>query len=368
MTLRLLLMFFIPLVSLGQTSSIDSIIESKIQSDSENPIFSILLHIEKGGKICYSRGYGTSDKNSQPVTENSKFKIASSTKIFVSTIILQLIEEKKLKLTDKVFQYLNNLNYLQFDNLHSFENISYSNQISVADLLSHRSGLADIFNDRQDEFFSHLLQNPQEQYSPKSIVELYYSFDLNHSSVFEPNKGWHYSDMNYVLLGLIIESIEQLELYETIRNRILIPLKMEDTYFEFYENPTNKGNLVNQYIGKINFSKLNTSFDWAGGGLVSTNQDLSIFIKALFEYELINTESLNKMIDVKYTKESEYRYGLGVYESIYNGKTYFGHYGFYGTYVGYSPESNTAISYSINQAITDFDVHSLISEILKLSE
>ena len=174
--------------------------------------------------------------------------------------------------------------------------------------------------------------------------------------------------MNYVLLGLIIESIEELELHETIRNRILIPLKMADTYFEFYENPTNKDNLVNQYFGNINFSKLNTSFDWAGGGLVSTNQDLSIFIKALFEYKLINTKSLKKMIDVKFTKESEYRYGLGVYESIYNGKTYIGHYGFYGTYVGYCPESKTVISYSINQAIPHFDVNGFISKILKLSE
>ena len=68
----------------------------------------------------------------------------------------------------KAFQDLNNLDYLQLDNLHSFESKSYSNQISIEDLLSHRSGLADIFSDRQDEFFSHLLQNPQKQYSPKS--------------------------------------------------------------------------------------------------------------------------------------------------------------------------------------------------------
>lgn len=353
---------------MGQTSSIDSIMKNKIQSDSENPIYSILLHLEKEGEIYYTKGYGTSDKNSQPVTENSKFKIASSTKMFVATIILQLIEEEKLKLADQAFQYLNNLDYILFENLHYFESTSYSKQITIEDLLSHRSGLADIFTDRQGEFFSHLLKNPQKQYSPKSIVELYYSYGLNHSSLFEPNKGWHYSDMNYVLLGLIIESIEQRELHETIRNRILIPLKMEDTYFEFYEKATYQGNIVNQYFGKINFSKLNTSFDWAGGGLVSTNQDVSIFIKALFECQLLNKESLKKMIDVKFTKKSEYRYGLGVYESIYNGKIYFGHYGFYGTYIGYCPESNNVISYAINNAITDFDVHSLISEILKLSE
>ena len=74
------------------------------------------------------------------------------------------------------------------------------------------------------------------------------------------------------------------------------------------------------------------------------------------------------MIDVKFSKENESRYGLGIYESNYNGKTYFGHYGFYGTYFGYCPETKTAISYSISQAITEFNTYNLISKILKLTE
>jgi D-alanyl-D-alanine carboxypeptidase len=172
--------------------------------------------------------------------------------------------------------------------------------------------------------------------------------------------------MNYVLLGLIIEQIEQTTLSESIRKRILNPFEMEDTYFEFYEENKSKNRMVCQYIGNINFTKINTSFDWSGGGLVSTNKDLATFIKSLFNLELINQESLNKMIDVKFSKEQENRYGLGIYESEYNGNTYFGHYGFYGTYVGFCPKTKTEISYSISQVTPNFNVYEFINESLKL--
>ena len=74
------------------------------------------------------------------------------------------------------------------------------------------------------------------------------------------------------------------------------------------------------------------------------------------------------MVDVKFTNEQENRYGLGIYESEYNGNTYFGHYGFYGTYVGYCPETKTVISYSISQATPIFNVYQFINKIFKLME
>lgn len=143
---------------------------------------------------------------------------------------------------------------------------------------------------------------------------------------------------------------------------------MRETYFEFYEEPLQKPNLIDQYVGNLNFSQMNTSFDWSGGGLISTNNDMIIFIKSLFNSKLVNRQSLEKMIDVKFSKSNEDRYGLGIYETNYNGNIYFGHYGFYGTYVGYCPETKTALSYSINQAMTKFSNHDLISEILELNE
>jgi len=369
MKIQLLILLIIPLISYGQSDSITSIAKARISHESENPVHSILLYIEKQDtKYIYNTGFGKLDQDLQAASKNDQFRIASSTKLFVSTVILQLIEEGKLKLNNKASHYLKNIDYLDFGNIHILNNKSFSNEITIKQLLSHRTGLADIFTDKEQEFFSHVLQEPAKQYSPELIIQLYYQYKLNKTAHFEPNTGWFYSDMNFVLLGLIIEQIENTTLSESIRNRILHPLEMKDTYFEFYEVPPQKGNLVNQYAGNYNFSEINTSFDWSGGGLVSTNKDLATFIKSLFNLDLINKKSLNEMIDVKFTNEQENRYGLGIYESKYNGNIYFGHYGFYGTYVGYCPDTKTVISYSISQVTPDFNVYSFISEILNISE
>ena len=369
MKIYVIILFVLPLLSVGQNDSIALLAKSKINPDAENPVYSIMLYIGKtDNNSIYNKGFGSAGPSHQVVSKDSQFKIASSTKLFVSTIILQLVEEGKLSLNDKAFQYLKNINYLDFGNFHIFKGKKYADKITIRQLLSHRSGLSDIFSDKEQDFFNLLMKHPNKQYTPKSIVDLYFQYHLNENPHFKPNEGWYYSDMNYVLLGLIIESIEQQQLHESIRSRILDRLKMNNTYFEFYEKPSHNRNPVNQYVGNINFSDLNTSFDWAGGGLVSTNQDLANFIKALFECKLINRKLLKKMIDVKYTKEGENRYGLGIYESDYNGKIFYGHYGFYGTYIGYCPETKTILSYCISQATPDFNVYDFICKVLEYKE
>ncbi len=360
------LLFFSNII-IGQNDSISQRIISNINPHSEAPVHSILLYLEnENSGVIYNEGFGTASKLGHAVTKLSAFKIASSTKLFVSTIILQLEEEGKLSINDTISNYLDAIDYLDFNNLHILNGIKHAQEITIEQLLAHRSGLADIFTDREDEFFELLFQNPDKNYTPESIIELYYQFNLNKEPKFIPGQGWHYSDINYLLLGLIIEQLDTSKLAQSIRNRILQPLEMKHTFFEYYENPIAKLDKIHQYFGAINFSKLNTSFDWAGGGLVSTNSDLVLFIKALFNYKLINKESLAKMIDVKSTKDNESRYGLGVYEFNLNGNIYYGHFGFYNTFIGYCPASKLVLSYSISQANPDFNTYGFISELSTL--
>lgn len=354
-------------ISFAQNSTIHKMIEKKIDHFSKTPVHSILLYIENEN-FKYIEGFGLIDGEENTVSKNSPFRIASSTKLFVATIILQLEEEGKLQLNDRVHCYLKEMDYLDFKNFHNLNGEKYSNEITIKQLLSHRSGLADIFTDKEESFFNILFQNPTKQYNPKKIIDLYHQFYLHNKPHFIPNRGWHYSDMNYVLLGLLIEKIDSTSLATSIRNRILTPLKMNDTYFEFYEKPMNQDKIIQQYVGSINFSKINTSFDWAGGGLVSTNENLAIYIKALFNLEIIKQESLEKMIDVEYTKENESRYGLGVYEFVINGDIFYGHFGFYGTFIGYCPKTKTTLSYSISQATPNFNSYQFIGDFLNLSK
>ena len=355
---------FITSISFAQIKTINKMIAKKIDHYSENPVHSILFYVENEN-YKYHEGFGLMDKEGGTISKNSPFRIASSTKLFLATIMLQLQEEGKLNITDRVFKYLKDIKYLQFEDFHNLNEKKYAKAITIKQLLSHRSGLADIFTDKQEDFFKMVIQNPTKQFSPKAIIDLYYQFNLHNNPHYKPNEGWFYSDINYVLLGLIIEELDKTTLSQSIRNRILTPLKMENTYFEFYEAPINKDKTIQQYLEHTNFSNINTSFDWAGGGLISTNDDLAVFIKALFNLELINQESLQKMIDVKHTNNSESRYGLGVYEFVVNEDVFFGHFGFYGTFVGYCPKNKTTLSYSISQTTPNFNTYNFVSQLLQ---
>ena len=365
MRIFLLLSLLFPLCLLAQTDTILSILQSKINHSGKQAVHSILFYLEETeGDLLFNEGFGLSEKKGDEVVKDAQFKIASITKTFVATIVLQLEEEGKLRLEDKSFDYLKGIDFLDLEDFHLYEKVPYANTITIEHLLAHRSGLADIFNDKAFRFFLGVFLNKNKQYSPEAILKQYYRYGLNQKAHFKPGDGFHYSDMNYVLLGLLIEQIEEKPLAEVIRARILAPLHMKDTYLEFYEPPKNKRQVVHQYINKTDMTQVNTSFDWAGGGLVSTMPDLAIFIKALFEGQLIDKGSLQKMTSMKFTQEHHNRYGLGLYESTYNDAVFYGHYGFYGSYLGYCPEKKMVIAYNISQSNTDFYVGGMVNEIL----
>ena len=359
----IILLTLLPAISNAQATS--TLLQEKLDDSTENPVYGMSIVIQRQGNVVLSEAIGKRKKNGEALRVTDQFRIASSTKLYVSTIILQLLEEGKLSLEDKIYSYLNEIEYLRLDDFHFYETLAFVNGITIEQLLSHKSGLADIFNDKQDAFFEHLISNLQQQYRPKDVVDLYYEYGLNKEAKFEPGEGWHYSDMNYMLLGLLIEKVDQKSLSQSIRDRIISPLHLKDTYFEFYEKTETTESRLHQYVGAIDFNDVNTSFDWSGGGLVSTHQDLAIFIEALFEGKLISEQSLQKMIAVEETNENHLPYGLGVYQSVYDGQTFYGHYGFYGTYIGYCPDTKTVLSYCITQATPSFNVYEFVNSLVE---
>ncbi len=349
----------------ANAQNVNQLLIDKLDATSENPVHSISVLMKTNGSTSIDQSVGLRTQNGQKAKTTDQFRIASSTKTFIATIILQIGEEGVLTLSDNIYPYLQDIEYLKLDDFHFYEDFAFAKAITIEQLLSHKSGLADIFNDEQEAFFGRVMQNPERQYQPKTIVDLYFEFGLNKETKFKPGEGWHYSDMNYVLLGLLIEKLDQKSLSQSIRDRILRPLDLRDTYFEFYEKTETDKPRLHQYVGNIDFNKVNTSFDWSGGGLVSTHQDLATFIVALFEGKLISEQSLQKMITVGEANENHLPYGLGVYQSVYNGHIFYGHYGFYGTYIGYCPETKTVLSYCITQATPSFNVYEFVNSIVK---
>ncbi|GLB47978.1 alpha/beta fold hydrolase [Neptunitalea lumnitzerae] len=348
-------------IVINYTGILKMITKQKLSTDSKNPTSTISVFLENKNTGTIHSAISTTPSDTV-YTIQTPFKIASSTKLFVATTILQLVEEGKLQLHQKISDFL------PVDSLQIIDGKNYANTITIKQLLNHTSGLADLFTDKAEPFLASAVANPSKQYTPETIIKTYYSYNLHRQPHSTPGTEFYYSDMNYVLLGLLIEQLDQKPLAKSIRTRILEPLQMQHTYLQYYEVPKHPETLLNQFVGPYNFKDINTSFDWAGGGLVATHQDLVTFIKALFTGDILSQESIQQMMTTRETGEDGNQYGLGIYKTMYNGHAFYGHYGFYGTYIGYAPETGTLVSYCINQATPNFNTYLLLNNAISKFE
>ena len=187
--------------------------------------------------------------------------------------------------------------------------------------------------------------------------------------LFKPGEGFHYSDMNYMLLGFVIEKVTGKSLADNIRSRILDPLKMENTYFEYYEPARGKLQQVDTYLNRLNVTKkINTSYEWAGGGLVSNTKELSRFIESVFKYKFFSREMLDRMIDLSPAQEFHKDAGMGIFLYSINGRSFYGHGGFYGSIMLYSPEQRISLTVNIGQAEADLNPYELVDALLQVIE
>ena len=348
-----------------KVSELKSHFEKLLNSKPKKQVVNIMCYLEneKNGTV-FLDGFGYIDNTQQkPVAKNQPFKIASITKMFTAVVILQMLEEGLINLDEYVFKYINEIDYLNFENLHVNYGVSYGKKITLRQLLNHTSGLADIFVDTEKEFNEYVLANKQKQWNSKLLFQKYYEFKVNEMAKFKPGTSYAYSDVGYFLLGLCIEQISKTSLAEQYRKRIINPLKLSSTYLEYYEDKTSDLEIAHAYIEDFEATKeLNTSYDWSGGGLVSNTTDLKEFIQSLFKNKLFkNEETLKMMID-----DDMYGFGISVFK--FDDKIYYGHLGFWGSGIFYDPKNEITICLSINQTNPSFDAFKLIKRVRKFIE
>ncbi|MBN1184044.1 MAG: beta-lactamase family protein [Bacteroidales bacterium] len=376
--MRILIILFVLLLSFtcsAQNNSkvkeqkLDSLMKTVLIHKGKQPVHNFLIYLknEKNGfEFCH--GVGIIGRNDTMIDEQYQYNVASITKTFVATIILQLEEEGKLNIKDKAINYIGHMNFLNFDEILILDKTPRGKEITIEMLLNHTSGIPDIFSDAATRFNLSVLLHKKRQYTPQKLIRLYYKYKMNKKAFNRPREGYHYSDINYMILGYIIEQITKQSLPEAIRKRILIPLNMENTYFEFYETVHGKGKRIDAFLNRINITKkINTSYEWAGGGLVSTTKDLGVFIESLFGLELFeNKATLEKMINTTATEKYGANYGLGILKYDLNSKTFYGHGGFYGSLLIYDPKKGITLSANIGQANAPFDAEKLVNDILNI--
>lgn len=369
---RLLIFSILIICSTGygqNTEALNKIMENHLKNNGKNPVYSLQIYVSKGDTL-FCEAVGFSDGIKEKADKDNQFKIASITKTMTATVILQLQEEKKLNIDDYIAGYLNDIQFVKLDELHYYKSIPYANTITIRQLLQHKSGLADIFTDASFRFYLNEYLHKKQEWNPEKLINQYYKYGLNKAAHFVPDSGYYYSDVNYFLLGLVIEKISGKTLAQQFRSRIFEPLKMKNTYFEYYEKAQGNGKIVHSFLGKRDITEtLNTSYDWAGGGIVSTTTDLSLFLKALFGGKLykndLTLKAMTTMLPHTLKSGKVSFYGLGIYQYNFNGDIYYGHGGFWGALIAYCPSKNIVFCGSVNQVNPGFNTNEFIESLLK---
>jgi D-alanyl-D-alanine carboxypeptidase len=236
----------------------------------------MLLGVTVPGQGRYLGVAGTAGVNDPtPLDPAMKFRVGSITKTFTATAVLQLVDECRLGLDDTIARWQ--------------PNVTNADQITVRQLLDHTSGIADY--DESNEFGDAVSANPLREWEPQELVD----FGAALGPLFPPGTAWEYSNTNYIILGLIVETITGQPLEQVIAQRVFAPLGLDDTSFPTtpaMPAPTTQGAEVvvdaNGDLVSEQIVTLSPSATWAAGAIISTLADLEVWAQALAEGTLLS--------------------------------------------------------------------------------
>jgi D-alanyl-D-alanine carboxypeptidase len=229
-----------------------------------------------------------------------RFRIASLTKTFVATVVLQLVAEGRLTLDDAVERWVPSL-------------IPNGSAITVRELLNHTSGLFDYIKD--PAFVAAVISNPGREWSPRELVAV----ATAHPLLFAPGSGYAYSNTNYIVVGMIVESVTGEPIDGLLRRRIFQPLGLRST--SFASDAAVPGRLAHGYVVSappLPFpagtlvdmtTMLSPTIAWAAAQIISNADDVTTLLSALLGGRLLPRAQLAQM---KRTRGANYGLGLRV--------------------------------------------------------
>ncbi|ARZ68257.1 hypothetical protein SMD11_2608 [Streptomyces albireticuli] len=268
---------------------------------------------------------GTAERGTnRPMPAQGYFRMGSNTKTFVATVMLQLVAEGKVRLDDTVDHWLPGV---------VDANGNDGKRITVRQLLQHTSGLPD-YDDHlpvldEENFRKHRF----DRYTPRELVDM----ALREKRLFEPGKGWSYSNTGYILVGMIVEKATGHHWSEEVRDRVVAPLGLTHTFSAGDRTglPRPSARAYQQFApGGPLIDSTEVSMDWGGsaGDLVTTSDDLTRFWQALLGGKLLGPAQMAQMFATVPTHEEDREVpreaGLGVFKTALScGGGYWGHGG-----------------------------------------
>jgi D-alanyl-D-alanine carboxypeptidase len=320
------------------------------------------MHVEdSSGDFLWSKGYGGR-------TVDSVMNLASVTKLFTTTCIIKLIQQGKLSLDDRLHNFFSSE---ILAGIHRYKGKDYSDEITVGNLLFQNSGFPDVFAMGSNHLNKRMLREDL-----KLSLEDYVKIAKDNKKKFAPGTPGkaHYSDLNFEMLGRIIEQVEGSSLHDAFKKYVFEPLHLQHTYLL----ETDSDYCADLYYKQEALYRPNLLRSIpACGGCMSTSKEVMIFLKAFFSGQLFDKSIFSQL---KKFATIQYSPGLGQYgggfvrlnisgiASMYRCKgELLGHMGATGTYAYYYPEKDLYFVGDINQLAKPGEIFILPLKLAKLA-
>ncbi len=302
-------------------AAIDSLVnkERKVYGG-RTPVPAVLVGVWDGAGGSYVRAFGYADlKARRSLTPADHFRIGSNTKTFVISVLLQLVDEGKLRLDDPLSRFSLGVN------------IPNARNITVREACQMRSGLFEAYDTPEIDRMNVM---PNMTFDPRTLIR----WAVRQKPYFAPGKGYRYSNTNYLILGQIIESLTNDTVGNEIRKRLLVPFHLTQTSYpatQAMPDPWAHGYALDKQRRWTDVSgTIPVSLMGAAGEMVSDMNDMKRWLKLYVTGKTNAKATQRARMACVYTGEGNLSFGLGIGCSA----------GWYG-YTGGLPGYNTANYY-----------------------
>jgi D-alanyl-D-alanine carboxypeptidase len=286
--------------------------------------------------IWYNTRGMTGNKSIENITPDVKFYAGSIGKIFTAVVVLNLIEEGRLSLENPVAKW--------------FPEIRQASDMTIHHLLTHTSGIASFENIKEYEANKYRYNNPKE------IIQ----FINNKELLFTPGEHYAYSNIGYVMLGIVIEQVTGKSYKDAVEHYIIHKINLLETEVvtqQLLEHLIVRGH----HNGEVLHKSDDYVIPFAAGAIIATPKDLILFFQALMNGRLLSQDSLQKMfsdMNLMTVTQSTY-YGKGIVAVIGTPVgDIIGHTGGmrgFGAALYYHPKNNLFVAVMMNDDIQPID-------------
>jgi D-alanyl-D-alanine carboxypeptidase len=340
--------------------------------EKDKSVRNCVLSVMKGdGSFSWSGVAGVARQDGQvPMTKDTPIHIASITKLYTATVIMRLYEKGGLSLDDPMSKYLPEE---LIRGIHVYKGKDYSQEITIKQLLSHTSGIADYYTEKPKggkSVFELLLEKPERTWRVDETTE--WARDKLEPN-FRPGTDASYSDTNFDLLGKIIEAITGQPLHTVYEDFIFRPLGLTHTWLiessaPQIPIPTSPADVFYKNRNITNMRSNGAYWPY----IVSTAEEMIIFLKALNEGRIVSRTTL-KLMHNWHKLQFPLQYGYGtmrfklpwLISKVMKVPPLWGHSGSTGSFLYYSEDLNLYMAGSINQVDSKIKPFRLMGKVMK---